>query len=51
MNVLNAWYTGMTKGQKIFVYLASCALVFVFGVGLIPLALLIYLELGQRGKT
>lgn len=51
MNVLNAWYIGMTKGQKIFVYLASSALVLVFGVGLIPLALLIYLELGIRGKT
>lgn len=51
MTVLSAWYTGMTKGQKIFVYFASSALVFLFGVGLIPLALLIYLELGQRGKT
>ena len=41
----------MTKGQKVFVYLVSCALVFVFGVGLIPLALLIYLQLGVKRDT
>ena len=40
----------MTKGQKIFVYLVSAALVMVFGIGLLPLTILIYLELGQRGS-
>lgn len=41
------WYKNMTKGQKIFVYFVSAALVMVFGIGLLPLAILIYLELGQ----
>jgi uncharacterized membrane protein YkgB len=42
------WYKNITKGQKIFLYLLSIALCIVF-VGAIPLAVLIYLELGQRG--
>lgn len=43
------WYKNMTKGQKIFVYLVSIALVLVYLIGLIPLSILIYLELGKRG--
>ena len=43
------WYKNMTKGQKIFVYLVSTALVLVYAMGLLPLSILIYLELGQRG--
>jgi hypothetical protein len=50
MKALNEWYEGMGKGQKGFVYLVSVALVFVFGIGLGPLALLIYLELGLRDR-
>lgn len=42
------WYENMAKGQKVFVYLVSTALVLVYGIGLLPLAVLIYLELGQR---
>lgn len=45
------WYKNITKGQKIFIYFISLALVFVFGIGLFPLAILIYLELGQRGNN
>jgi len=45
------WYKNMTKGQKVFVYLVSTATILVFGIGLIPLAILIYLELGQRGSA
>ena len=51
MKALNEWYEGMGKGQKVFVYLVSAALVFVFGLGLAPLALLIYLELGLRDRA
>lgn len=43
------WYKNMAKGQKIFVYLVSTALVLVYLIGLLPLSILIYLELGQRG--
>ncbi len=45
------WYKNMPKGQKIFVYMVSTALVMVYGIGLFPLAVLIYLELGQRGNS
>lgn len=44
---MNDWYKNMTKNQKNFVYLVSAALVLVFGIGLVPLAILIYLELGS----
>lgn len=50
MNSLNVWYDEMPKGQKIFVYLVSIALVLAYGIGLAPLAALIYLELGVRGR-
>lgn len=43
------WYKNITKGQKIFVYFVSIALVLVHPIGLLPLSILIYLELGQRG--
>ena len=43
------WYKNMPKGQKKFVYFVSIALLLVFGIGLLPLAILIYLELGERG--
>lgn len=49
MQKIEDWYRNMPKGQKIFVYFVSIALVFVFGIGLLPLAILIYLELGKRG--
>lgn len=42
------WYQNMNKNQKIFVYLVSVALVLFYGVGLLPLAVLIYLQLGQK---
>ncbi|MBH0040434.1 hypothetical protein [Pseudoalteromonas sp. SWN166] len=51
MNKIENWYYGITKGQKIFIYLVSTALVPVFGIGLLPLAILIYLELGLRGNN
>lgn len=45
------WYQFMPKGQKIFVYLVSIALILLYGIGLLPLVILIYLELGQRGNA
>jgi hypothetical protein len=48
---LKNWYRNIQKGQKIFVYLVSTALILVFGIGLLPLTVLIYLELGQKGNT
>jgi hypothetical protein len=51
MNFLSEWYDAMPKGQKVFVYLVSTGLILAFGVGLVPLAVLIYLELGVRGRT
>jgi hypothetical protein len=43
-------YKNMTKGQKILVYLVSIALVSVWLIGLLPLSILLYLELGQRSE-
>ena len=45
---MKKWYRDMTKAQKVFVYFVSIALVIVYGIGLIPLAVLIYLGLGNR---
>lgn len=50
MQRIEDWYRDMPKGQKAFVYLVSIALVIAYGIGLLPLALLIYLELGERGR-
>ena len=50
MQKIEDWYEEMNKNQKLFVYAVSAGLVFVFGAGLLPLALLIYLELGLRGR-
>jgi hypothetical protein len=47
--IMENWYKNITKGQKIFIYLVSTS-VAVFGVGLLALAVLIYLELGQRAR-
>ena len=46
---MKEWYKTMPKYQKIFVYFVSTVLVLVYGVGLLPLSVLVYLELGQRG--
>ena len=50
MQKIEDWYRDMLKSQKILVYLVSIALVIVWGVGLLLLAILIYLELGERGR-
>lgn len=50
MNFLNDWYANMTKWQKVFVYLLSTVAIVFYGIGLIPLLLFIYLELGVRGR-
>ena len=39
----------LTMGQK-FVYFVSICLIFAFGIGLLPLAILIYLELGSKDE-
>lgn len=45
---MKRWYHNMTKGQKLFVYFVSLCLVPVFAIGLAPLAVLIYLQLGTN---
>jgi hypothetical protein len=44
---MKSWHKNLTQAQKIFVYLVSCALVPVFLIGLLPLAIMIYFELGE----
>lgn len=48
---MQKWYRGMTKGQKVFVYVVSTALILCAGIGLLPLAVLIYLELGNKDEA
>ncbi|GEM_PF-1771618 len=48
---MKKWYKDINKGQKIFIYLVSLALTLMWGVGLLPLAILIYLELGERNSS
>lgn len=50
MNAIENWYKNMPIFQKFFVYAISAALSFIL-IGLIPLAFLIYLELGLRGRA
>jgi hypothetical protein len=50
MHKLEKWYREMGKQQKIFVYIISIGLILAFGFGLLPLAILIYLELGERNR-
>jgi hypothetical protein len=47
---MNLWYRNLAKGQKIFLYFVSICAILVYGIGLIPLALLIYLELGKNNN-
>jgi hypothetical protein len=50
MQKVENWYEEINKNQKIFIYVVSILLVGFFGIGLLPLAILIYLELGLRGR-
>jgi hypothetical protein len=51
MKALEEWYDGMTKGQRVFVYVVSVGLVAVYLLGLIPLSLLMYLQLGKDARS
>ena len=46
---MKSWYKNLAKAQKIFIYVIVTVLVPVYGIGVLPLAVLIYLELGLRG--
>ena len=46
--VLQDWYNNITPWQRYFLWILSLLLVVVYGIGLIPLALLIYLKLGNQ---
>ena len=46
MRGVQNWYCGMRKSQKIYVYIISILLIPIYGIGLILLAILVYLKLG-----
>ncbi len=48
MTKLAEWYNKQTKGQLILMYFISFICILIYGIGLIFLAFLIYLELGKR---
>jgi len=45
---LQTWYNDITVGQRTFLWILSVLLIPLFGIGFVPLALLIYLKLGMR---
>ena len=47
---MKKWYENISKGQKKFVYGVSICLLFAYGFGLLPLAILVYLELGEKDE-
>ena len=47
---MKKWYENISKGQKKFIYFVSLCLVLAYGIGLLPLAILIYLELGEKDE-
>jgi hypothetical protein len=50
-NMLQNWYhNGITVGQRRLLWIVSVLLIMVFGVGLIPLAFLLYLHLGEHSS-
>ena len=46
--MLQNWYNSITPWQRKFLWILSILLILVYGIGLIPLALLIYLKLGNQ---
>lgn len=48
MKTLSDWYIEQTKGQLILMYTVSFCCILIYGIGLLCLAVLIYLELGKR---
>ncbi len=45
---MRSWYDGINRGQKLFLFGLSMALIFAWGVGLIGLCILIYCQLGSN---
>lgn len=48
MDSLSEWYKNMNPKQRKFVWFCSLALIMVWGVGLLPTAILIYIKLGEK---
>lgn len=46
--LMQAWYNGNTKAQKILMYIVSVLFIVFYGIGLPPLLLLLYLEFGKK---
>lgn len=44
---MRSWYDSITRGQKLFLFGVSIALVFPLGFGLVGLCILIYCQLGS----
>jgi hypothetical protein len=45
---LSKWYRTVNQDQRVVLLLASVGLVFLYGAGLVPLTVLLYLHLGER---
>lgn len=45
---LRNWYASTSNGQRLMIMFLSTILLFAYGLGLIPLAMMIWLALGER---
>jgi hypothetical protein len=48
---MKKWYWSLNKAQKIFVYIISILAIFPIFIGLIPLTIFIFFELGGRPES
>jgi hypothetical protein len=44
------WYSSTSSNERVLYFLVSCVLILFYGIGLIPLFVLIYLEAGERDR-
>jgi len=51
MKSIENWYESINQSQKIFLWVISFIAIICYGIGLLPLAGLIYLELGKAGTS
>lgn len=48
---LRSWYANLSSGERGVLWVLALTLVFVYGVGLIGVAFLVFLEMGQSGSS
>lgn len=47
---MQEWYNSIKISQKVLIYILSTMAILIFGIGLVILAVLVYLELGSDNQ-